>query len=41
MLGAPGEVTEKQLRELRIQIDPKVVAEMKAEAEARAEAAKG
>jgi aspartyl-tRNA synthetase len=41
MMGAPGEVTEKQLRELRIQIDPKVVAELKAEAEARAQAAKG
>jgi aspartyl-tRNA synthetase len=41
MMGAPGEVTDKQLRELHIQIDPKIVAQLKAEAAARAEAAKG
>jgi aspartyl-tRNA synthetase len=35
MMNAPGEVTEKQLRELHIQIDPKVIAAQKAEAEAR------
>jgi aspartyl-tRNA synthetase len=35
MMGAPGDVTEKQLRELHIQIDPKVAAQLKAEAEAR------
>lgn len=29
MMGAPSEVLEKQLRELHIQIDPKVVAELK------------
>jgi aspartyl-tRNA synthetase len=41
MMGAPGEVTDKQLRELHINIDPKIVAQLKAEAAARAEAAKG
>ena len=35
---APSEVGEKQLRELHIQIDPKVVAELKKEKE-KAEAA--
>jgi aspartyl-tRNA synthetase len=35
MMGAPGEVTEKQLRELHIQIDPKVLAQNKAEAAAK------
>jgi aspartyl-tRNA synthetase len=35
MMGAPGDVTEKQLRELHIQIDPKVIAQLKADAEAR------
>ena len=30
MMGAPSEVLEKQLKELHIQIDPKVVAELKA-----------
>jgi len=40
MMGAPSEVLEKQLKELHIQIDPKVVAELKKkEAEAKAEAA--
>ncbi len=29
MMGAPSEVMEKQLRELHIQIDPKIVAELK------------
>ena len=41
MMGAPGEVTDKQLRELHINIDPKIVAEMKAEAAARAAATAG
>jgi aspartyl-tRNA synthetase len=36
MMNAPGEVTDKQLRELHIQIDPKVLAEQKAEAAAQA-----
>jgi aspartyl-tRNA synthetase len=35
MMQAPGEVTEKQLRELHIQIDPKVLAQNKAEAAAK------
>ncbi len=39
MMGAPGEVTEKQLRELHIQIDPKVLAQNKAEAAAAAKTA--
>jgi aspartyl-tRNA synthetase len=29
MMGAPSEVLEKQLKELHIQIDPKVVAELR------------
>ncbi len=40
MMGAPSEVLEKQLKELHIQVDPKVVAELKKkEAEAAAAAA--
>jgi aspartyl-tRNA synthetase len=35
MMGAPGEVTDKQLRELHIHIDPKVLAENKKEAAAQ------
>jgi aspartyl-tRNA synthetase len=36
MMNAPGEVTDKQLRELHIQIDPKVIADQKkAEAAAK------
>jgi hypothetical protein len=40
-MGGPGEVTDTHSRELHIPIDPKVVAQLKAEAAARAEAAKG
>ena len=40
MMNAPGDVTDKQLRELHIQIDPKVIAEQKKAAEAAAAAAK-
>jgi aspartyl-tRNA synthetase len=29
MMGAPSEVLDKQLKELHIQVDPKVVAELK------------
>ncbi|MDQ3000053.1 MAG: aspartate--tRNA ligase [Fibrobacterota bacterium] len=36
MMNAPGEVSDKQLRELHIQIDPRVLAEQKAEAAAAA-----
>ena len=39
MMNAPGDVTDKQLRELHIQIDPKVIADQK-KAEAAAAAAK-
>jgi aspartyl-tRNA synthetase len=39
MMNAPGDVTDKQLRELHILIDPKVIAEQK-KAEAAAAAAK-
>jgi aspartyl-tRNA synthetase len=40
MMNAPGDVTDKQLRELHILIDPKVIAEQKkAEAAAAAAAA--
>ncbi|HLP42416.1 MAG TPA: aspartate--tRNA ligase [Fibrobacteria bacterium] len=35
MMGAPGDVTEKQLRELHIQIDPKVLAQNQKEAASR------
>jgi aspartyl-tRNA synthetase len=38
MMNAPGDVTDKQLRELHIQIDPKVIAEQKKAAEAAAAA---
>jgi len=31
LMGAPSEVLEKQLRELHIQIDPKVLKELKQE----------
>jgi aspartyl-tRNA synthetase len=41
MMNAPGDVTDKQLRELHIQIDPKVLAEQKKAAEAAAAADKG
>ncbi|HEX2612431.1 MAG TPA: amino acid--tRNA ligase-related protein, partial [Fibrobacteria bacterium] len=37
MMLAPSEVLEKQLKELHIQIDPKVVAELKKEKEAAKE----
>jgi aspartyl-tRNA synthetase len=40
MMNAPGDVTDKQLRELHILIDPKVIADQK-KAEAAAAAAKG
>jgi aspartyl-tRNA synthetase len=33
MMGAPSEVLDKQLKELHIQVDPKVVAELKASKE--------
>ena len=39
MMNAPGEVSDKQLRELHIQIDPRVLAEQKAEAAAAAASA--
>ena len=41
MMNAPGEVTDKQLRELHIQIDPKVLAEQKAAGAAAAAAQQG
>jgi hypothetical protein len=37
MMGAPSEVLEKQLKELHIQIDPKVVAQLKADVKAEAD----
>ena len=40
MMNAPGDVTDKQLRELHIQIDPKVLADQK-KTEAAAAAARG
>jgi hypothetical protein len=39
-MGGPGEVTDTHSRELHIQIDRKLMAQLQAEAGARAEAAK-
>ncbi len=39
MMGAPGDVAEKQLRELHIQVDPKIKEQLRKAKEAEAEAA--